>query len=134
MNEEWRKFDLRTYPLDPLPDLPAFATLMDIWNDKRDGARLPAWPDFDFDTVLPWVGRLAISEFDGKDEFHFVLFGGAFVNLFGRELTGKPLFASLHPDQEPHSRQHFMAMLKGPLIGHGQAACRLSAATTRRST
>lgn len=120
MEEQWGMFDLEALPLDPVPDLPEFGDLIDIWHRTQGRNPLPRWRDFSFDDLLPWVGRLAVSRFDGVDELHFVLFGGTFVDLFGQELTGKPLCASLLPDQRDASRQHFLKLREGPFVGHGR--------------
>jgi len=120
MNDQWGMFDLEACPLDPMPNFPEFNNLIDLWNHTRGNALLPRWRDFSFDDLMPWVGQLAVTEFDGDDELHFILFGGTFVALFDQELTGKPLCASLLPAQRDGSRRHFMKLIAGPFIGHGK--------------
>jgi len=119
-NDQWGMFDLVALPLEPLPDLPDFANLFNIWDNKRGNSLFPRWRDFSFDDLLPWIGKLAVSKFDGVDELHFVLFGGTFVDLFSQELTGKPLCASLLPEQREASRKHFMDLINSHSIGHGR--------------
>ncbi|MBT6095193.1 MAG: PAS domain-containing protein [Rhodospirillaceae bacterium] len=119
-DEQWGMFDLVALPLDPLPVIAEFNNLIDVWKHTRGDALLPRWPDFSFDELMPWIGQLAVSEFDGKDELHFKLFGGTFVKLFDQELTGKPLCGSLLPEQREGSRTHFMKLISGPFIGHGK--------------
>ncbi len=120
MTEQWGLFDLETLPLDPIPDVSEFGDLIGIWDRTRKDSLLPRWKDFSFDSLMPWIGRLAMSEFDGKDDLTFTLFGGKFVELFDQELTGKPLCASLLPAQRESSRAHFMKLMAGPYIGHGK--------------
>ena len=108
--------NFEVFPLDPLPDMPEFESLINLWDVTRGDALMPEWRDFLFDDLTPWIGRLAISEFDGE-ELHVGLFGGAFVNLFGQEMTGKPFFATLLPAEREIFRNHFMKIIEGPCIG-----------------
>lgn len=110
-----------TFPLEPQPDLPEFKSLIDIWNVTRGDALLPRWKDFSFNDLMPWIGRLAVNEFDGE-EIHSILFGGAFVELFDREMTGKPFFASLIPTEHKLLHGHIMEVITGPCIGHFKGA------------
>lgn len=110
--------NFEVFPLEPLPDLPEFKSLIDIWNATRGDALMPSWGDFSFDDLMPWIGRLAVTVFDGE-EMQAVLFGEAFVKLFGREMTGKPFFATLAPAHREILHGHFMKVIAGPCIGHG---------------
>ena len=120
MSDQWGMFELVAMPIEPLPDLPEFNNLIDTWNRTRGNALMPRWQDFSFDELMPWVGKLAVSEFNGDDDLVFILFGGTFVELFDQELTGKPLCGSLLPAQREESRKHFMELISGPFIGHGK--------------
>ena len=121
MANPWTPIKLEAFPLEPLPDLPEFKSLIDIWDATRGDALMPRWRDFLFDDLMPWIGRLAMSKFDGE-ELHAVLFGGAFVELFGQELTGKPFFASLAPAERELLQGYFMNLIAGPCIGHAKGS------------
>jgi len=111
--------NFEVFPLEPLPDLAEFNSLINLWNVTRGDALLPVWRNFLFDDLLPWIGQLAITEFDGE-EMHALLFGGAFVKLFGREMTGKPFFATLSPAARKLYHGHFMKVIEGPCIGYSE--------------
>jgi len=113
MVNDLRPMNFEVFPLEPLPDISEFNNLINIWNMTRGNDLLPVWRNFLFDDLLPWIGHLAISEFDGE-EMHALLFGGAFVKLFGREMTGKPFFATLSPVEHKIYHEHFMKVIEGP--------------------
>ena len=64
--------------------------LLDLWEAKRAGRPLPARADFTMDDLLPWLGHLMLLDvLDGGDDFRFVLYGTALVEIFGFDLTGQ---------------------------------------------
>lgn len=117
MTNALSEFSFEEFPLQPLPDIPEFKSLINLWDVTRGDSSLPLWRDFLFDDLLSWVGRLAVTEFDGE-EMHAVLFGGAFVKLFGREMTGKPFLTSLAPAEHDLFYGHFKKVIEGPCIGY----------------
>ncbi|MBL8836919.1 MAG: PAS domain-containing protein [Alphaproteobacteria bacterium] len=65
-------------------------SLLDLWEAKRAGRALPARADFAMDDLLPWLGHLMLLDvLEGGDDFRFVLYGTALVEIFGFDLTGK---------------------------------------------
>jgi|SaaInlStandDraft_6_1057023.scaffolds.fasta_scaffold96651_2 hypothetical protein len=117
MANAFSEFSFEEFPLEPLPALPEFKSLINLWDVTRGDAALPVWRDFLFDDLLPWIGRLAVTEFDGE-EIHALLFGGDFVKLFGREMTGKPFLASLTPAEHDLFHGHYKKVIEGPCIGY----------------
>mgnify|MGYP006865027168 CR=1 FL=1 len=117
MTNTINEMNFKVFPLTSLPDLPEFESLINLWNVTRGEALLPLWRNFLFDDLMPWIGRLAVTEYDGE-EMHPVLFGGAFVELFGQEMTGKAFFQNLSPDERDVYHKHFVKIINGPCIGH----------------
>ena len=42
--------------------LPHFSKLIEIWQSKRQGRRVPAWQDFDFYDFKGWHGYISVYE------------------------------------------------------------------------
>ena len=73
---------------------PKLHELLDFWNRKRGGRRLPARRDFDIFELRPWLGHLHLVEVvEGGRDFVFVVFGSELAVGYGIELTGKTLAA-----------------------------------------
>ena len=110
-------YTMTAFPVDPLPDIEEFSSLLAIWDAKRDGAQLPLKSAFDIEDFGGWLGRIAISEWEDGD-CRFRLFGTQFVDLLGRDLTGELLCESLMPDLVEPSKRHFAELRYGSRIGH----------------
>lgn len=108
---------MTAFPVDPLPDIDGFSSLLAIWDGKRDGTLLPPKTAFGIEDFGAWVGRIAISEWEDGD-CRFRLFGTQFVDLLGRDLTGELLCESLMPDLVEPSKRHFAELRYGSRIGH----------------
>ncbi len=73
------------------PDLGA---LLDFWNRKRAGRRMPARDDFDVFELRAWLGHLHLVEvIDGGRDFLHRIYGTDLAVMFGIDLTGKGLDA-----------------------------------------
>ncbi len=111
------EYTMRKFPMQPVPAIPSFQSVLSLWAGKIHDGRPPAWHDFDFDELLPWVGSLSRSVFDGDQDFVFRLFGGEYVSLFGRELTGKKLCGNLAPELIEATQTHLLELISRPAIG-----------------
>ncbi len=88
----WRKlnncsfsyFDTREISSELFP----FASLIEKWQSKLQGRRVPAWSDFEFFDFRGWHGQLAIYDvsFDPFD-YKVRLSGVQFDQLMGRTMT-----------------------------------------------
>lgn len=69
---------------------PRAQLLLDLWESKRNGDRLPARRDFAFEDFRPWLGWLTLLEVrDGGADFLFTLHGTAAVDRYHFDLTGR---------------------------------------------
>lgn len=107
---------MRQMPLEPLPDMPEFRAMLDLYESKRNGRAMPCWKDFSFSEFVGWHTRIALSMRRG-DDFWFRIFGSTFVELFGRDLTGENLLGSIVPEQVSEAKQHFKKLVEGPMLG-----------------
>ncbi|RVU38276.1 hypothetical protein EOI86_02990 [Hwanghaeella grinnelliae] len=66
-----------------------FSGLISLWQEKRQGRRVPAWRDFDFYDFKGWHGYISVYDVS-YDPFDWVLrLSGTKVDeLFERHLTG----------------------------------------------
>ncbi len=76
---------------DAARNLTPFESLVELWQSKFEGERLPAWRDFSFEDFDGWYGWLRVGDFvPGRtDDFSYRLWGGQSVDLYGVDLTGK---------------------------------------------
>lgn len=81
--------------------------LLDLWEAKRAGRAFPARTDFSMDDLLPWLGHLVLLDvLDGGDDFRFVVYGTALVEIFGFDLTGQRVSESA-PQIGPRSLEEY---------------------------
>lgn len=81
--------------------------LLDLWNAKRAGRAFPARADFTMGDLLPWLGHLMLLDVvEGGNDFRFVLYGTALVEIFGFDLTGR-LVSESHPQIGPKSLEEY---------------------------
>ena len=68
-----------------------FASLVELWQSKRQDGHLPAWKDFDFADFNGWYGKLRVGDFmpGCSDDYVYGLWGEGSVEFYGVELTGK---------------------------------------------
>ena len=107
---------MTAFPVDPLPEIDGFSSLLAIWDGKRDGTLLPPKTAFGIEDFGAWVGRIAISEWEDGD-CRFRLFGTQFVDLLERDLTGELLCETLMPDLVEPLKRHFAELRYGSRIG-----------------
>lgn len=85
----WRSgvFSIET----PAAEFGAFKDFKHHWDTKRQGDRLPAWSDFQFEELEPWWGWLTVEDVVPSDTYdaRYRLFGTHVVELFSADLTGK---------------------------------------------
>lgn len=76
-------------PDEDLKKLVGFEAIVSLWQERRQGRRVPAWRDFDFTDFKGWHGNLVVYEFS-YDPFDWkVRLSGSNVDeLFDRGLTG----------------------------------------------
>lgn len=89
----WKEQDGWTYEVfepdvDPA-ELPRFADLIEVWQSKRKGRRVPSKEDFDFYDFKGWHGWLALYDVTW-DPFDYVcrLSGTQIDELYGFNSTG----------------------------------------------
>lgn len=113
------EYRLTAYHRDPLPAIPSFQPMLDLWDGRRGGMVMPAWDAFDFSDFVGWHGKISVSERDG-DDFRLRLFGTEWSGLFSRDLTGDCIIESLDPGVAPYVKRHFATLMQGPCIGHAK--------------
>ena len=77
----------------PLSQFEFHSTIVALWNQKREGDRLPAWSDFELMDLKEWWGWLTVLDQlkpDGSD-WKYRLWGTEVARLTGHEMTGKTL-------------------------------------------
>jgi hypothetical protein len=73
---------------------PKLNALLDFWNLKRAGRRMPARKDFDVFELRDWLGYLHLVQIvDGGEDFLHVIYGSDIALIHGLDLTGKKLDA-----------------------------------------
>lgn len=103
-------------PLEALPDLSGFRRIVALYDQKRGGRIMPTWKDFTFTEFIGLHSRLALSQREAGD-FRFRIFGTAFVELFGRDLTGEFLTKSLVSEQVKETYRHFKTLVDEKMCG-----------------
>jgi len=102
VSEGWtnRTYDLsvETRAFGPL------ATFVELWRDKAEPGRLPAWSDFDLMELQPWWGWVCVLDIVDGDplEFHVRLWGTQTSEVLGCEYTGKTLSEKEYPAANDH--------------------------------
>ncbi|MFD2205009.1 hypothetical protein [Kiloniella antarctica] len=107
------------YSLNPLPILPGFEDVLNLWDSKRNGHLLPAWDNFQFDDFGGVHSRVSVSEKEDND-FRFKIYGSDFARLRDRDLTNKLLCASVGVNWKGGAYAYFAEISKGPYIGRTQ--------------
>ena len=115
-------WDFYTYPIDaPASAFAEFAPMIDLWRSKcRDGARYPAWRDFELLDFEGWWGQLALGEIDEVNgSVVFVLWGTQLTTWWGLDLTQKNivLISSLKSPAYEAQIDYYRAMFSGERIG-----------------
>lgn len=105
------------FPIEPMVSIPEFSTLLTIWYGARKGRVTPHKASLRCELLKGWLGRIAISERDG-DDYRLRLFGTEFSDVFGRDLTGCHLLASLGEHCGGLTHEHLATLLDGPFIGY----------------
>ncbi|UTW54286.1 hypothetical protein [Kordiimonas sp. SCSIO 12610] len=109
---------LKQFPLEPRPDIPIFASFLDIYYSKMSGGSIPRWSDFKIHDFAGWHPNMALSDkIEDGDDYIFRIFGTGFVDLFAQDFTGAPLCQSMAPGHVASSKQHFHKLEMGPYIG-----------------
>jgi len=97
-----------------------FQELVALWQSKRRGRLVPERADFDFTDFKPWLGRIAIADFE-TDPFNvrFVLWGTDLVTWWGADYTNKSLgeLAKRPELLKEVEGQYFLDMKNEPFIG-----------------
>ena len=108
------------YGADTQPDaFGRFAPLVALWQAKREDRRFPAWKDFDFEELHPWIGKMSLIDLDpGVVDGVYRLFGGDWVTVLGKDLTGKRYSKVIPKAARARSRPYLTTHLKDGLIGH----------------
>ena len=68
---------------------PRLAALYDYWDGKRAGRAMPARADIDPVEMRAWLGHLLLIEIAEDGRFVYRLYGTAFVDSFGVDMTGR---------------------------------------------
>jgi len=127
--ELWGEFDGWTYwhyGADMRPDdLPTFASLITIWQGKRNGRLVPSWDDFDFYDFKGWHGWLNIYEVTYDPFDYTVRLAGTNVDeLYGQSTQNfdRTLMNQVYAETEVRDRfdeescrQLKIAHITGPL-------------------
>jgi hypothetical protein len=68
---------------------PRLRALYDYWNHKCRDRSMPARADLDPVEMRPWLGNLALIDVTADRGFVYRLYGTAFVDSFGVDMTGR---------------------------------------------
>jgi hypothetical protein len=74
---------------------PALRSLFDLWDVKRGSRQAPPRSDFSHEDLLPWFGHLMLLDCLDNNEYRYRLYGTTLTELFGFDLTGKMVGASV---------------------------------------
>lgn len=93
------------------PDLsePRLAELYAYWDGKRAGRVMPTRADIDPLEMRPWLGHLLLIEIGADRRFVYRLYGTAFVESFGIDMTGKSV-DDLPAEQQERLRADYEAV------------------------
>ncbi len=81
-----------------------------LWEEPRADRPLPSRAELDVSVLRPWLGSLALFEFQSERGPVFRLCGTSLHQRFGGEFTGQPVSA-LEPDMAGHLERYFTATL-----------------------
>ncbi len=74
------------------------AALLELWQLRRAGRRLPARADFDVIELRPWLGDLHLLDVEnGGADFRYRIFATNISQYLGREMTGKLMSQTPEP-------------------------------------
>lgn len=115
----------------PASEFGDFEPIVNKWNSKRQNSGLPSWSDFDFYDFRGWHGKVnKYSISYNPFNFRVDLFGSEFVELFGKDWTGKTgrdlLHDNINNDFEMEFNEFFcthslIARMSGPLPWEGRS-------------
>lgn len=89
---------------------PKLGALLDLWNRKRAGRRMPARDDFDVFELREWLGSLHLVEvIEGGRDFLHRIYGTDLAVTFDIELTGKGMDA-IPPEARQRVRRAYEAV------------------------
>jgi hypothetical protein len=78
---------------------PRLQALHRYWGEQRGDAKFAPKDSFDFKSLRPWLGHIALVDAEREPiELRFRLYGTYLVRLTGADHTGKRLDQCLHPD------------------------------------
>lgn len=85
--------------------------LYDLWVETRGGRILPRRADFPPEVLKPWLGNLILIEICEDRQYRYRLYGSAFVNRFGVEMT-KRTVDDLPPEQSAVIRKDYDTVVR----------------------
>jgi hypothetical protein len=88
-------------------------SLFAYWDGKREGRRCPARADLDPADIPRLLRHIFLIDVL-PDEFglRYRVFGTALVQLFKRDLTGRPVGTGLQPEQVPAVRARYARIVR----------------------
>ena len=91
-----------------------------LWQGKRAGRELPAWRDFSFEDLTPWIGRLLVVDLDFSDGIDgtYRLCGGEWVAIFDSDLTGKRYKDVMTEEVKKRSQPYLSTLFRERLVGY----------------
>ena len=97
-----------------------YGPFVSMWQEKCAGRALPAWRDFSFEDLTPWIGRLLVVDLDFRDGIDgtYRLCGGEWVSIFDSDLTGKRYKKVMTEDVKNRSKPYLSALFSERLIGY----------------
>lgn len=123
MGDDTAAFSGWQYALCPLDTEPRrmgpFRDLVQLWQERRGGRRLPARRDFEIQDFAPWLGRIFIARVE-RDPFdlRFSLWGTMLRDWWQVDYTGRTLGQlSMNPRAWKLERDYFRAMDRQPFLG-----------------
>lgn len=110
----------RVYENDTPPEVfGAFAPIVQLWQSRLTGSRLPEWMDFDFDDLAGWYEHISLSEVEQNfSNMVFLLWGTEVTELWGADYTGTTFADNKFPEQWQTIEQPYIeTVVKHPGIG-----------------
>ena len=85
--------------------------LYELWKEKRGERVVPCRADFTPEVLKPWLGNLILIEVCEDGQYRYRLYGSAFVDRFGVEMTKRSV-EDLPRDQATAIRRDYDAVVR----------------------
>ncbi len=103
---------------EPIDILPVFKPLVALWNDRRDGNRLPAWRDFAFEDFVGWHAHLILYQvMHDPFDLYYRLFGSFAADVYREDFTGRYMRSANPEIEDDYDLLHFEKLYRSRRYG-----------------